>query len=110
MKIFNVWWCRSCGEIQDERASCEECESSDLISLKVRPKPVLEGKPQAGETWYVQLWNGGILLERRVQDITPKTVLLSEVPDPTDPGQDTQAYRYRLEDVRLVERAEEKKP
>jgi hypothetical protein len=62
--------------------------------------------PQPGETWFVLLWHGGVVLAVRVDEVTEHTVVLWAQSDcGSRPA--TRAYRYRTRDVTWLERIEE---
>jgi hypothetical protein len=65
----------------------------------MRPTPV------AGETWFVLLWHGGVVLAVRVDEVTEQTVVLWAQSDcGSRPA--SRAYRYRIRDVTWLERIE----
>jgi hypothetical protein len=63
-------------------------------------------KPEPGETWFVQLERGCLVLACVVEELTERTVALRQVSDLGSP-EATRAYRFKTREVEFLERVAE---
>lgn len=74
--------------------------------FRPRPTPPRRQVPEAGETWFVQLARGCLVLSCHVEEVTEKTVALRQVTDLGSP-EAKRAYRFKTREVEFLERVPE---